>query len=138
MIGEKIIKEDQHYAKLEIEYKPDKSVWIAARVHKFNEEDMRNGVSFTQRRDFGGGTTLLNRYYGTIRPETAFAHTNPTYVMVDGQPIHSKEDAQYFIKYLQNGISWLQQSGHFPSALAKQEVLTDFKKGIDEFMKLAK
>jgi hypothetical protein len=57
-----------------------------------------------------------------MRPETAFAHTNPTCVIVDGQPIHSKQDAEYFIKYLENAISWLQQSGHFPSKQAKQEV----------------
>jgi hypothetical protein len=138
VIAEKIISEDQHHAKLEIEYKPGKSVWIAARVHKFNEEDSRNGVSFTQRRDFGGGTTLLNNYYGTMRPETAFAHTNPSYVIVDNKPIRSKEDAEYFIKYLQNSMSWLDQSGRFPSKEAKQEVLADFKKGIDEFTRLEK
>lgn len=81
---------------------------------------------------------MLNKYYGTMRPETAFAHTSPIYITVDGQPIHSKEDAEYFIKYLENAISWLKQSGRFPSEQAKQEVLAAYKKGIDEYVKLAK
>ena len=138
VIAEKIIEEGEHHAKLEITYKPGKSVWIAARVHQFNQEDSRNGVSFPQRRDFGGGPTLLNRYYGTMRPETAFAHTSPVYVMVDSQPTHSKEDAEYFIKYLENAIAWLKRSGHFPSGQAKQEVIDSYKKGIDAYKKLAK
>jgi hypothetical protein len=139
VIAEKNIEAGQHHAKLEIEYKPDgKSVWIAARVHQYNQEDTRSGVSFYQRRDFGGGSTLLNKYYGTMRPETAFAHTSPIYVMVDSKPIHSREDAEYYIKYLENSISWLEKSGRFPSDQAKQEALRAFKKGINEFMKLAK
>ncbi len=138
VIAEKIIEKGQDHAKLEIEYKPGKTVWIAARAHQFNQEDTRKGVSFSQRRDAGAGPTLLNKYYGTMRPETAFAHTSPIYVIVDSKPIHSKEDAEYFVQYLENGISWLQQSGRFPSAQAKQEVLNAFKKGIEMFMKLAK
>jgi hypothetical protein len=138
VIADKVIEKGQQHAKLQIEYKPGKSVWIAARVHQFNQEDTRNGVSFTQRRDFGGGTTLLNGYYGTMRPETPFAHTNPVYVMVDNQPIRSKEDAEYFIKYLENAVSWLKQSGSFPSDKAQQEVLASYKKGIEAYRKLAK
>jgi hypothetical protein len=137
VIADKIIEKGQHYAKLKIEYKPVKSVWIAARTHQYNQEDTRNGVSFSQRRDLGAGPTLLNKFYGTMRPETAFAHTSPTYVIVENQPIHSKADAEYFIKYLENVIIWLKQTGRFPSVQAKEEVLAAFKKGIDEFMKLA-
>ncbi|MEP7110267.1 MAG: CehA/McbA family metallohydrolase [Ferruginibacter sp.] len=133
VIAEKIIEKGKQYAKLEIKYKPVKSTWIAARAQQFNQEDTRSGVSFTQRRDFGGGATLLNRYYGTLRPQTAFAHTNPVYVIKDHQPIHSNEDAAYFVKYLQNSISWLQQSGRFPSEKAKQEVIAAFEKGIKEY-----
>jgi hypothetical protein len=138
VIAEKIIEKGQHHAKLEIEYKPEKSSWVTARAQQYNQEDSRNGVSFTQRRDFGGGNTLLNSYYGTLRPQTAFAHTSPIYITVGSKPIRSREDAEYFIKYLENSISWLRQSGHFPSKQAKQEVLAAFKKGIDEFIRLAK
>src|SRR5207253_5554702 len=95
VIAEKVIEKGQHYAKLEIEYKAGKSVWIAARTHQYNQKDMISGVSFAKRRDLGGGPTLLNRYYGTLRPETAFAHTSPVYVMVDNKPIRSAKDAEY-------------------------------------------
>ena len=60
------------------------------------------------------------------------------FVTVDNQRLHSKEDAEYFKQYLENGMSWLQQHGKFPSVQTKQEVLDAFKKGVDEFMKLAK
>jgi hypothetical protein len=81
---------------------------------------------------------LLNMYYGTMRPEVPFAHTSPIYVTVNHQPTHSKEDAEYFIKYLENAVSWLRKSGHFPSEQAKQEVMDSYKKGIDAYRKLAK
>lgn len=138
VIAEKVIEKGQNYAKLEVEYTPNKSVWIAARTHQFNQDDRFKGVSFSKRRDVGGGPTLLNRYYGTLRPETAFAHTSPSYVIVGNKPIHSAKDAEYFVRYLENAISWLQKSGSFPSKEAKQEVLDSFKKGIEMYRKLAK
>ncbi len=138
VIAAKRIEKGQHHAKLEIAYTPGKTVWIAARAHQFSQDDAFRGVSFLQRRDGGAGPTLLNRYYGTTRPETTFSHTSPIYVTVDNQRLHSREDAEYFKQYLENGMSWLQQYGRFPSEQAKQEVLDAFKKGVDEFMKLAK
>ena len=138
VIAEKIMEKGQHHAKLEIEYKTGKSAWIAARTHQYNQKDKVQGVSFAKRRDDGGGTTFLNRYYGTLRPETAFAHTSPVYVIVGNKPIRSAKDAEYFIKYLENAISWLKKSGSFPSDEARQEVLDSFKKGIEMYRVLAK
>ncbi|MCW3089790.1 MAG: putative glucose/L-sorbosone dehydrogenase, distantly related to bacterial beta-galactosidase [Ferruginibacter sp.] len=138
VIAEKVIEKGQYHAMLEIDYTPQKSVWIAARAHQYSEEDEKKGVSFAQRRDLEGGPTLLNRYYGTLRPETAFAHTNPCYVMINKQPIRSANDAQYFVRYLENSRAWLQQSGRFPSRQAKQEVLNSFEKGIQLYKELEK
>ena len=138
VIAEKVIEKGQHHARLEIEYKPGRSAWIAARTHQYNQKDMIEGVSFAKRRDDGGGPTLLNRYYGTLRPETAFAHTSPGYVIVDNKPIRSAKDAEYFIKYLENAISWLKSSGRFPSKKAKEEVLDAFKNGIKMYTELMK
>jgi hypothetical protein len=73
-----------------------------------------------------------------MRPEMPFAHTNPVYVTIDNKPIHSKEDAEYFIKYLENAAAWLKQSGHFPSEQSKQEVLATYKQGIDAYRMLEK
>ena len=138
VVGEVIVEKDMNYAKLEIEIKPSESCWIAARAHQFTEGDRDRGVSFTQRRDFGGGPTLLNRFYGTLRPETTFAHTSPAYVTVDQQPIHSKDDAEYFVTYLENGMSWLRKSGRFSSEGDRKKALDIFKKGQDLFRRLAK
>jgi len=138
VIAEKVIEKGQYYAKLETEYTPQKSVWIAARAHQYNENDEKQGVSFTQRRDLGGGPTLFNKYYGTLRPEVPFAHTNPCYVIINKKPIRSANDALYFVRYLENSMNWLQQSGKFPSEEAKQEVLNTFKEGIESYRKLAK
>jgi hypothetical protein len=137
VIKEGIIKTGETYAALEIEFAASESCWIAARAHQFTEPDRDVGVSFMQRRDFGGGPTMLNKYYGTLRPETTFAHTSPTYVTVDKKPIRSKEDALYFVTYLENGMSWLRKSGRFPSEEAKEEVLKTFTKGQELFKKLA-
>lgn len=138
VIAAKVIEKDQSYSKLEVKVAPSASCWIAARAHQFTENDRDNGVSFMQRRDHGSGPTFLNRYYGTLRPETTFAHTSPMYVTVDKSPIRSKEDAEYFVTYLENGISWLNKSGRFPSEKAKQEVLATFRKGQELFRQLGK
>ncbi len=138
VIAEKVVEKGEYYAKLEIEYTPKKSVWIAARTQQYNEDDERKGVSFMQRRDVGGGPSLLDKYYGTLRPEVPFAHTNPCYVIINKQPIHSASDAEYFVHYLENSMKWLQQLGKFPSNAAKQEVLSTFKQGIELYKKLAK
>lgn len=137
VIGAVTLKKGQTYAKLELPYTAINSSWIAARAHQFVEGDKDTGVSFMQRRDHGGGPTLLNRYYGTLRPETTFAHTSPIYVEVGKQPRRSKEDAEYFIDYLTNSMTWLEQSGKFPSEEARRQVLETFKKGTELFRQLA-
>jgi hypothetical protein len=137
VIAEKVIERGQTHTKLEIEYNTTKSTWIAARTHMYNEKDMIRGVSFAKRRDVGGGTTQLNRYYGTLRPETPFAHTSPVYITVANKPVRSPEDAQYFVRYLQNAVDWLQKSGSFPSDAAKKEVLKAFEEGIEDYKNLA-
>jgi hypothetical protein len=138
VVAEKVVKPGETHAKLKFDYTPQKSVWIAARVHQYSQEFAFEGVSFLQRRDAGAGSTLLNRYYGTSRPECTFAHTNPVYVMVNRQPLKSVADAEYFQQYLKNGLTWLDEKGKFPDDKSKKEVLDAFKKGIDTFKQLAK
>jgi hypothetical protein len=138
VVAEKIVKPGETHASLKIEYTPQNSVWIAARTHEYSQEFAFDGVSFLQRRDAGAGATLLNRYYGTSRPECTFAHTNPVYVLVNRQPLKSVADAQYFQQYLRNGLTWLDEQGKFPDEKSKKEVLDAFRKGIDTFVQLAK
>ena len=93
-------------------------------------------MSLAQRRDAGGGPTLLNQYFGTLRPETVFAHTSPIYLMLNDLPPRSAKDAAYFVHYLDNSINWLQEKGSFPSDKAKFEVLEAFRKGREAFVEL--
>lgn len=137
MIAEKAMTSEQTHGVLEFTFTPSESTWIAARAYQFKVRDTRRGVSFTQRRDAGGGPTQLNRYFGTLRPETTFAHTSPTYLLKDNQPVSSKDDAAYFARYLDNAKTWLANAGSFPSQEAKEEVLAAFEKGKQAFLELA-
>lgn len=138
LVAEKIISKGESYAKLKISFQAEKSTWIAARAYQFAREDTRRGVSMAQRRDAGGGPTLFNQYFGTLRPETIFAHTSPVYLHLDGQPVRSAEDAAYFVHYLDNALHWLKDAGSFPSDAAKKEVLEAFQKGKEAFEALTK
>jgi hypothetical protein len=58
------------------------------------------------------------------------------YLLVDGKPIQSAEDATYFVRYLEHGRKWLEESGSFPSDSAKAEVLAAFEEGKQAFQAL--
>ena len=138
LVAETSIARGETHATLSVPYRTSESVWIAARAYQFSLPDTRRGLSMSQRRDAGGGPTELNRYFGTLRPETTFAHTSPVYLTIDGQPIRSKVDADYFVHYLENAMRWLDESGSFPSDGARAEVLTTFEKGRRAFEDLAR
>jgi hypothetical protein len=138
LVAETSIARGETHATLSIPYRPTESVWIAARAYQFSLTDARKGLSMAQRRDAGGGPTELNRYFGTLRPETTFAHTSPVYLKIDGQPVRSKMDADYFVHYLENARRWLDESGSFPSDTAKAEVLAAFEEGKRAFEDLKK
>lgn len=138
LIAEKHIAPGEIFAKLEIDYQPDKSCWIAARAYQFSHPFTRQGLSLTERRNENNGNTLLNKYYGTLRPETTFAHTSPVYVIQDNNPVRIKEDALYFVRYLENARQWLDESGSFPDSNSKEFVLKAFREGIETFHILAK
>ena len=133
LVAEVAIPEGSFHAEIDIPYKTDESVWLAARAYQLTQKDTRKGLSMSQRRNSGGGPTYLNRYYGTLRPEVTFSHTSPVYIKIDGQSVRSRDDANYFVRYLQNVINWLDKSGSFPTEKAKQEVLEAFEQGKQEF-----
>jgi hypothetical protein len=136
LLAEKSIERGQQHVVLEFSVQPTESTWIAARAYQFSRPNIRRGLSMAQRRDAGGGSTLFNQYFGTLRPETVFAHTSPIYVLVKDQPIRSDEDAAYFVKYLNNSLQWLEADGSFPSDEAKEEVMEAFRKGKKAFEEL--
>lgn len=136
LVAEVSIPEGAFHAAIDIKYQTKESVWLAARAYQLTQEDTRKGLSMSQRRNSGGGPTYLNRYYGTLRPEVTFSHTSPVYIEINNKPVRSSDDANYFVRYLQNVINWLDESGSFPNEQAKQEVLNAFEQGKQGFADL--
>jgi hypothetical protein len=73
--------------------------------------------------------TLHGDYYGTRRPETVFAHTSPVYVLREGRTIRSQDDAEYYVRYLDAAIAWLEKNGNFARPSDKTATLEAFREG---------
>jgi len=119
-----------HAAEIRLEQPLRGSCWIAARAM----EDLGRypGVNFSQ--IHRGEGTLLSSLYGTRRPENVFAHTSPVYAIVDGKPIRSWDDAQYYIGYMQHAIDWLKTEARFASTEDRKSSIDAFEqaKGVYE------
>ena len=113
----------RHTAEIHLEEPLRSSCWIAARAM----EDLGRypGVDFSKIHRAEG--TLLSSFYGTRRPENVFAHTSPVYAIVDGKPIRSWDDAQYYIKYMAHAIEWLQAEARFASAEDRKSSIAAFE-----------
>ena len=130
------LSSNEDFAELEFTFQPKESVWLAARAYRTQTDYLRQGVGMAERRNFSKANTELNRYFGTLRPEVPFAHTSPIYLQLDEQPIYSKEDVEYFVKYLDNVLTWLKEKGSFPTDEAEQMVIEKFTEGRQTFMGL--
>jgi len=71
--------------------------------------------------------TRLSDYYGTRRPETVFAHSSPVLIR-DGAAIRNWEDAEYFVRYMDNSIHWLETGAKFARPTDKQASIRAFTK----------
>jgi hypothetical protein len=116
-----------HMARIHLEHPIRESCWIAARVCEDMDAYRKRGVDFQTVHVPDG--TRLSDYYGTRRPETVFAHSSPVYVIRDGKPIRSWEDAEYFVRYMDNAIHWLDTEAKFARPSDKQASLEAFAKG---------
>jgi hypothetical protein len=114
-----------HQAEIHLEHSLRGSGWIAARAL----EDLHRypAVEFAKVHSAEG--TLFSSLYGTRRPENVFAHTSPLYAIVDGKPIRSWDDAQYYVRYLEQAIDWLKQEARFASAEDKKSSIAAFEQG---------
>ncbi len=130
------IPEGHNQAEIEINYEPSESTWICARAYRLKNQYLRAGLNPAQRRNLSPVQTDLNMYFGTLRPETPFAHTSPIYLSLSGNPIYKEADAKYFVQYIDNVMKWLDDKGSFPDEKSKQEVLKEFKLGRDAFLTL--
>ncbi|MFB3826334.1 MAG: CehA/McbA family metallohydrolase [Bryobacteraceae bacterium] len=112
-------------AEIHLEYPVTRSCWIAARVLEDDSPYRARNVDF--RTIHAGQGTRLGDYYGTRRPETVFAHSSPVYVIRDGQPIRSFDDAQYYVRYLDSAVEWLRKNGRFKRPSDRTATLAAFE-----------
>jgi hypothetical protein len=125
VIGETAPTGVRHKAEIHLEHPLGGSCWIAARA----TENLRRypGVDFHKIHRAEG--TLLSNLYGTRRPENVFAHTSPVYVIADGKPIRSWEDAQFYVRYMESAIRWLNKEARFASAADRKASIEAFERG---------
>ena len=57
-----------------------------------------------------------------------YAHTSPVYLTVDGKGVSRREDGQFFVTWVDQLISRVQDKGRFASEEQRQEVVALFKK----------
>jgi len=117
----------RHRAEIHFEHKVGRSCWLAARVCEDMDSYRKRGVNFQQVHVPSG--TRLSDYYGTRRPETVFAHSSPVYVIRDGAPIRSWDDAEYFVRYIDNSIHWLETEAKFARPSDKKASIEAFAQG---------
>ncbi|MCH8936000.1 MAG: CehA/McbA family metallohydrolase [Gemmatimonadetes bacterium] len=58
-----------------------------------------------------------------------FAHTNPVFVIADGEPIRSREDAEFFVRWIDQVIGELRGRDSWDDPAHKAEVLATFEEG---------
>jgi hypothetical protein len=114
-------------AEIRLEYPLKQSCWVAARALEDIAPYRRREVKFPAVHVEKG--TLLSDYFGTRRPETVFAHSSPVYVIRDGAPVRSWDDAQYYIRYLDNCIEWMKTEAKFSRPGDKQASIEAFLRG---------
>lgn len=117
----------RHAAEIKLEHPLHESCWIAARAYEDIDGYYAKGIKFDTIHVEEG--TLLSNYFGTRRPETVFAHTSPVYVVRDGQPIRSWDDAQYYIRYMDLSLRWLETEAKFARPEDKQASIEAFRIG---------
>ncbi len=132
-IGEATPSGPKHKAEIHLEYPLRGSCWIAARAY----EDLQRyrGIDFQKVHNEQG--TLLSSLYGTRRPEAVFAHSSPVYAIRDGKAIRSRDDAQYYVRYLNNAVQWLKTDARFSSASDQRASIEAFERGRAVYTKLA-
>ena len=117
----------RHRTEIHLEHPIHRSCWLAARVVEDLDAYRKRGVAFTEVHVPKG--TRLSDYYGTRRPEAIFAHSSPIYVIRDEAPIRSQDDAEYYVRYLDNAIAWLKTEAKFARPSDKQKSIQAFEQG---------
>ncbi len=117
----------RYHAEIRLEHPLRESCWIAARAIEEIKPYRDRGIKFPTVHIAEG--TLHGNFYGTRRPETVFAHTTPVYVIRDGQPIRSWDDAQYYVRFIDQVIQWLKTEARFDRPVDRQSSIEAFLAG---------
>ena len=65
-----------------------------------------------------------------------WAHTSPVYVKVAGQRIASRQDAEYFVDWIEQMLRVVAARNRFASVENRRQVESLFRRAQDEFRKL--
>jgi hypothetical protein len=125
----------RHHAEIRLEHPIRGSCWVAARALEDIDPYRKAGFDFTEVHAPRG--TLHGNYYGTRRPETVFAHSSPIYLIRNGEAIRSWEDADYYARYLDRCIRWLETDGRFASESDRQSTIAAFQEARTVYLKRA-
>ncbi|MBI4877390.1 MAG: CehA/McbA family metallohydrolase [Acidobacteria bacterium] len=125
----------RHRAEIRLTHPLRSSCWVAARASEDPRRYKSRGVDFTKVHSASG--TSLSDCYGTRRPEVAFAHSSPVYVLRDGRPIRSWDDADYYVRYLDNTIRWLETQAKFARPADREASIEAFRRGRAVFLQRA-
>jgi hypothetical protein len=71
----------------------------------------------------------------SISDGPAWAHTSPVCVQVAGQKIASREDANYFVDWIDEMLKVVAARNRYPSPENRQQVESLFPRGRSEFRK---
>jgi hypothetical protein len=66
-----------------------------------------------------------------------FAHTSPVYVAVDGSVLGRKEDAAYFVDWIDRLIAMCREHGRYESESEREQVTDLFRNGQDYYRRIA-
>ena len=62
-----------------------------------------------------------------------FAHTNPVFVIADGEPIRSQEDAAFFVRWIERTLEDLHSMDRWDDPAHKAEVIATFEEGLRRY-----
>lgn len=87
------------------------------------------------------GSWVALRVRGADHPSVfdgpAWAHTSPVYVRVAGKDVSSREDAEYFMNWIEHMLKVVAARNHYANAEDRRQVEALFRKAQDEFRKMA-
>ena len=97
--------------RLEVELPLERSSWVALRVRGSDHPSIFDGP--------------------------AWAHTSPVFVQIAGQKIASREDAKYFVDWIEQMLKVVAARNRYASPDDRQQVESLFRRAQNEFRKMA-